>query len=558
MTVHPVGRLAAAHPLLGGRPEATAARSADGDRIDDVRRAGRARRRARGRARPDAPTGPARGRQRRRDRRHLPRRPGRPAPGAADRTGRRRAARAPARPLPARRRPRRRPTARGGAAGHRSRPPPGPRRPAEHLGLHRLAQAGPALAGQRRRQRAQHRRPTSASATPTARSPRCPLHYCYGLSVLTATWSAAPRSCSPTSRSPTRCFWDLAAEAGATSLAGVPYTFELLEASGFGDRRVPVAALPDPGRRPDGPGPRPRLRRARPPPRLGPVRDVRPDRGHRPDGLPAAGPGDLDAPEAVGIPVPGGSFRLDRAGRRWGARLHRAERDDGVRRARRPTSPAAPSSPSCAPATWRARPTTACGRSSAGSGARPSCSGSGSTSTGSNVCCSSAAGRRASWCTTTGCGSSPSRPRSVERTRRAVLEATGLPTSAVRVVHLDKLPQTLVGQARLRRARPARRPHGRRRRRPRPTPATADGIRDLYAVLLGRPDATIRDSFVDLGGDSLSYVEASTRLGQALGTLPHGWQRLDAEDAGGHPAQAPPIHGADRPVGAPACGGRAR
>ncbi len=39
-----------------------------------------------------------------------------------------------------------------------------------------------------------------------------------------------------------------------------------------------------------------------------------------------------------------------------------------------------------------------------------------------------------------------SRPRSVERTRRAVLEATGLPTSAVRVVHLDKLPQTSSGK----------------------------------------------------------------------------------------------------------------
>ena len=54
----------------------------------------------------------------------------------------------------------------------------------------------------------------------------------------------------------------------------------------------------------------------------------------------------------------------------------------------------------------------------------------------------------------------------------------------------------------------------------------AEGIRDLFAVTLGRPDATVRDSFVDLGGDSLSYVEVSTRLGRALGTLPAGWQRL--------------------------------
>src|SRR4029077_10896770 len=45
----------------------------------------------------------------------------------------------------------------------------------------------------------------------------------------------------------------------------------------------------------------------------------------------------------------------------------------------------------------------------------------------------------------------------------------------------------------------------------------------------GRPDATTHDSFVDLGGDSLSYVEATTRLGRALGTLPTGWQRMSPE-----------------------------
>jgi hypothetical protein len=125
-----------------------------------------------------------------------------------------------------------------------------------------------------------------------------------------------------------------------------------------------------------------------------------------------------------------------------------------------------------------------------------------------------------------------SRPRSVERTRRAVLEATGLPTSAVRVVHLDKLPQTSSGKPDY----AALAHHAGRTAADdavAPDAATAGGIRDLYAVLLGRPDATVHDSFVDLGGDSLSYVEASTRLGQVLGTLPQGWQRLDAEALAG-------------------------
>ena len=118
------------------------------------------------------------------------------------------------------------------------------------------------------------------------------------------------------------------------------------------------------------------------------------------------------------------------------------------------------------------------------------------------------------------------RPRTVDRTRRAVLELTGLPASAVRVVRLDATPRTPSGKpdyAAL--ARHADRTDAASQATP--APATPEGIRDLYAVLLGRPDATTRDSFVDLGGDSLSYVEASTRLAKALGSLPPGWQRLD-------------------------------
>ncbi|HET9422767.1 MAG TPA: AMP-binding protein, partial [Nocardioides sp.] len=56
--------------------------------------------------------------------------------------------------------------------------------------------------------------------------------------------------------------------------------------------------------------------------------------------------------------------------------------------------------------------------------------------------------------------------------------------------------------------------------------ASAPAIRDLYAVVLGRPDATAEDTFVDLGGDSLSFVEVSTQLAHRLGHLPTGWQYL--------------------------------
>jgi acyl-CoA synthetase (AMP-forming)/AMP-acid ligase II len=54
------------------------------------------------------------------------------------------------------------------------------------------------------------------------------------------------------------------------------------------------------------------------------------------------------------------------------------------------------------------------------------------------------------------------------------------------------------------------------------------GLRDLFADVL-RIDAASIDpdaSFVDLGGNSLSYVTMSVRLERALGRLPAEWQRL--------------------------------
>jgi hypothetical protein len=52
---------------------------------------------------------------------------------------------------------------------------------------------------------------------------------------------------------------------------------------------------------------------------------------------------------------------------------------------------------------------------------------------------------------------------------------------------------------------------------------TAEQLTALYARLLGRPDATSDDSFVALGGDSLSYVEVSVQLESLLGDLPADW-----------------------------------
>jgi acyl-CoA synthetase (AMP-forming)/AMP-acid ligase II len=51
-------------------------------------------------------------------------------------------------------------------------------------------------------------------------------------------------------------------------------------------------------------------------------------------------------------------------------------------------------------------------------------------------------------------------------------------------------------------------------------------VRALYAELLARPDAGPDDSFASLGGDSLSFVEVSIRLETLLGSLPRRWPEM--------------------------------
>lgn len=112
-----------------------------------------------------------------------------------------------------------------------------------------------------------------------------------------------------------------------------------------------------------------------------------------------------------------------------------------------------------------------------------------------------------------------------------VLDRTGLPAHLVRVVTVADLPVTERGKrddAALRAllTEPAA-PAGTAVPAPGPDDL-AEHIRATYAVLLGRPDATTADSFVDLGGDSLSYVEAAVRLGRLLPDVPPGWATLSA------------------------------
>ncbi|MBX9363860.1 AMP-binding protein [Streptomyces sp. WAC04114] len=102
-------------------------------------------------------------------------------------------------------------------------------------------------------------------------------------------------------------------------------------------------------------------------------------------------------------------------------------------------------------------------------------------------------------------------------TRRLIARECGLPAHTLRVRAVAELPRLASGKP----------DYEAVRRLTRPAEETASGpVEDLvrlYAEILDRADVTEDSSFVSLGGDSLSYVEMSLRLEEALGHLPADW-----------------------------------
>ncbi len=360
-----------------------------------------------------------------------------------------------------------------------------------------------------------------------------PMHYCYGLSVLNSHLVSGAAVVLTDLSVADECFWSLAAETRVTSLAGVPYTFELLEASGFRDRDLPyLRYLTQAGGR-------------MVPERVSAWAELGRERGFdlfvmygqtEATARMAYLPPDLavDRPGAVGVPIPGGSFRLAGVD---GQPVHVGELvysgpNVMMGYAESPADLARPAE------LTELRTGDLARRAPDGLWEIVGRLGRHAKLYGLRLDLDRVERRLADegrparvlvhadrlWAFT-------DRPRSVERTLGAVVKATGLPASAVRVVRLEAMPRAASGKpdyaclhrhaSRLATEQPTRES---------PMAASAEGIRDLYAVLLGRPDATVDDSFVDLGGDSLSYVEASTRLGHTLGTLPAGWQSLTPVD----------------------------
>ena len=337
-----------------------------------------------------------------------------------------------------------------------------------------------------------------------------PLHYCYGLSVLHSHLAQGAGTVLTPLSVVDPCFWDLFRDTEATTLAGVPHTFALLDRVGFSDMDLPhLRYVTQAGGR------------------LAPEQVRRfAEQGQRrgwdlivmygqteATARMACLPPDLAAsrPEAIGVPVPGGSFRIDPDGEliysgpnvmlgyatepgdlalgrtvdelRTGDLARQA--DDGLYEV----------------IGRRSRFLKVFGlridldrieQALAGSGV------------------AAALGSDDELVVVTeGSGD-------LQILRRQAAELSGLPLTAVRACQVRAIPRTMAGKvdgpALVLLTTPAAAP----------APTTA-GVLELYAAVLERGDVADGDTFVGLGGDSLSYVEVSLRLEDLLGHLPADW-----------------------------------
>ncbi|MDQ3107185.1 MAG: non-ribosomal peptide synthetase, partial [Actinomycetota bacterium] len=346
-----------------------------------------------------------------------------------------------------------------------------------------------------------------------------PLAYCYGLSILHSHLTSGA-SVVLTDRSVVDpVFWEEFRRHGVTSLAGVPYTFELLDRSGFEHLDVPtLRRVTQAGGRLD---PIVVDRYAR----LGRRRswDLHVMYGQtEATARMACLPPELavDHPEAIGRPVAGGEFHLEDVDGEVGelvyrgpnvmlgyaevsadlakgreveelhtgdlARLNDAGLYEVVGRRHRFVKP------------FGLRvDLDAVERRLGIEGVEAMCTGD----------------DRRLVVTTTGAPS-------VGRVRDLVERFTTVPRAAVSVRRVDRLPRLLNGKPDYAALAP-----GTDDAETLPPTSGLDGVRRIFGrVLAASPSDIASDaSFVDLGGDSLSYVEASVRLEELLGTLPHDW-----------------------------------
>lgn len=121
-----------------------------------------------------------------------------------------------------------------------------------------------------------------------------------------------------------------------------------------------------------------------------------------------------------------------------------------------------------------------------------------------------------------------------DEVRRTAAGAAGLPPAVVDVACVPELPKLPSGKPDYPAARTLAAAASA------PTPHDGD-LRGMFADVLhlDRAEVTEDSSFVDLGGNSLTYVMMSLRLERALGRLPADWQRMSLRELQNLPAPKP-------------------
>ena len=357
-------------------------------------------------------------------------------------------------------------------------------------------------------------RPTDRAAT------TLPMHYCYGLSVINSHLMTGAGVILTDLSVVDDCFWQLFRSAGGTTFPGVPYTFDLLEQCGFADMDLPSLRYVTQA------GGRLGADRVACWAALGRRRgwDLYVMYGQteataRMAYLPPALVN--DHPQAIGIPIPGGSFRLEPdtgellysgANVMMGYASRPQDLAEGPSVGELRTGDLARRLPDgvyelvgrCsrfAKVFGLRLDLDALERVLADRGIRGRC-----VEQGGRICVF------------------VTRHRDVDVAPSVLARHCGLPSHAVHAAVMQAHPVTSSGKTDYAALTRQAEVLGSARARPRRSgSASPEDLRDLYAELLGRPDATVDSSFVGLGGDSLSYVEVSVRLADVLGTLPRAW-----------------------------------
>lgn len=368
-----------------------------------------------------------------------------------------------------------------------------------------------------------HLRPTDTAAT------TLPLSYCYGMSVVNSHLLVGASLVLTDLSVVDPCFWDLARTEKVTSFAAVPYTFDLLERVGFEQIDLPsLRYITQAGGRlhPD---------RVRYYAELGRRQgwDLFVMYGQtEATARMAYLPPDLAAehPRAIGVPVPGGSFRLEPVPGLEANELVYTGPNVMLGYAERPAD-------------------LALGRviTELHTGDLASCGPDGLYEI---------VGRRSRFVkivglridlgrverlladvgltTAAAAGSDDAVVAAVEGNHDLVLVAKtlaqdlGLPRPAVQLHSVDSVPRLPNGKPDY----PAvlalasqNDDRGGLAAAAEQEPYPAD-VRTIFAEVLEQEDIADTDTFVSLGGDSLSYVAASVRLERALGYIPQGWHLM--------------------------------